>query len=101
MRLPQLTTRRLMVLVAMAGIVFALLARRERLLRHAQYHADRSVLMPPHGKLTFVGDRIFVQGAEVASVTPRRQWHTRMWFKYLRAARHPWLPVPSDPTPPE
>lgn len=95
MRMPRLTTRRLMVLVAFAGIVFALLARRERLLRQAEYHKARSVLISPQNQVKIVGDRFYVYGAATISMTPGRQWHTKMWFKYQRAARYPWLPGPS------
>jgi hypothetical protein len=97
----RMTTRRLMVLVALAGIVLALLARRERLLRQADYHKARSVLIAPQDKVKIVGDQFLVYDAATISMTPRRQWHTEMWFKYHRAARHPWLPVSPDPPEPK
>jgi hypothetical protein len=33
--------------------------------------------------------------------SPREAWHMELSAKYEKAARHPWLPVDSDPPEPE
>ncbi len=77
------TVRRMMVAVAIAAVVAGFLAgRRSRFLRIAAEHekAARSLMLH-----------------EGFFIPPRYFDETAMATKYLRAARHPWLPIASDP----
>jgi hypothetical protein len=88
MRLPRLTTRRLLVLVAVVGIVLG--AGQELRRRSARY---REISNRHFAALGFEGS------GSVWEPAPR--WHSAMWKKYDRLARYPWLPVEPDPPPPE
>ena len=84
MRLPRLTTRRLMVLVAVAAILAAGAVEGER--RRARFHELA----------------VYYSWRLLRSSTARHgAYFAMMRQKYLRAARYPWLPVPPDPPPPE
>jgi hypothetical protein len=93
MRIPSLTIRRLMVIVALAAAILAGCAvvtrRRARFERLASYHLSRTG--PAHWT-SFSGTRYD---------TAKGQWHHVLGVKYSDAARHPWLPVAPDPPEPE
>jgi len=93
MRLPRITTRRLMVLVAVAAIFAfgAVMVRKAREYRHAAArHAIKArIIELEAGPATISKDR------------ERAAYHSRMKGKYDRAASRPWLPVPPDPPPPK
>src|SRR5262245_18165273 len=104
MRLPRLTTRWLMVLVAVAGLVLGLAARRERLLRLATYHAvqaNRTMSVMADGKRVGPEDDLTRARSVSWRSTPRSQWHTRRSDEYRQAASRPWLPVPPVPPGPK
>lgn len=85
MRLPRLTTRRLIVLVAVAGIACALTERRAKSQRIALAHeAALQVLLDYEGFYSF---------------TPII-WHEEMRQKYFDAARRPWAAIAPDPPEP-
>jgi hypothetical protein len=87
MRLPRMTTRRWMIMIAVVAIVLGAIAideRRDRFRQLAAYH-DRVVqaLRPPY----------------VPQVNPRRvAYHRDLAAKYERAARYPWLPLEPEPS---
>jgi hypothetical protein len=84
---PRLTIRRLMVAVAIAGVLIAgwveVGRRCVRSLAIADHHswgADSAIGFISRGKIA---------------------WHGEMQAKYERAARYPWLPVSPDPPEPK
>ena len=89
MRLPRFTTRRLMVLVAIAGVVLG--AGQELRRRSSRYRAI-AIAHLPNSRHIF-GNRW--------ETSPQLDYHDAMFEKYDRLARYPWLPVPPDPPMPE
>jgi hypothetical protein len=95
---PRLTIRRLMVLVAIAGLILGaaipLLERRRRFARIMNSHwaeVDRWALKVGLFRPETIG----------RSPTAKVGWHAEMASKYRHAARYPWLPVWPDPPEPE
>src|SRR5689334_6051883 len=100
MRLPRFTTRRLMVLVALAALALGIYAsiegRRARFRRIAQYHLTRMI----------ANSTVRVNGNYTSYKrpgSPRERglyfYHRDLWMKYDEAS--PWLPVPPDQPMPE
>jgi hypothetical protein len=89
MRLPRMTTRRWMILVAVVGMaldLWVLLQRRtERFTRIAEYHESHDPYLRPRFSWY---------------IPPFEVWHHQMALKYRRAADEPWLPVAPDPPEP-
>jgi hypothetical protein len=119
MRLPRvrLTVRWLMVAVAIVALVAWLAPVR----RQQESYAARAAIYRRYaqsfrakyeGRSNVVFSHPFLRdgwcndsGPDIAA-TPelQREWAEyceRLASKYERAARYPWLPVPSDPPPPE
>jgi len=103
-RRPQITIGRLMILVAVVGVMAwgGVWAYRRWMLapafRHrARYHAQ-------HEKTTIIGVREpshTADATELAALTRTWQaYHSTMRQKYERAAACPWLPLPDDPPSP-
>ena len=98
MRFPRVrfTIRRMIVAVAIISLLIAALMeiqnRRARFLKIAQSHSSWE-----QDRLWFAGNGRVQElvGAE------RRRWRLEMGKKYLEAARHPWIPVSSDPPEPK
>jgi hypothetical protein len=102
MKLPRVrvTVRRLMIAVAVVGIVLGPLV----------YLGQRSRRF---GQISRVHVRAMSDGAIEAAKLKRRgdpraklayaraDYHQAMWLKYFHAARYPWLPVEPDPPVPE
>jgi hypothetical protein len=101
MRLPRLTVRRLMVGVAIIGLVLAMAVMvrrsgefREMAEQQAEYEA---------GSLAYADDargergdpQRVVRGEQMAA------YHRALKAKYARLARYPWLPVEPDPPEPD
>src|SRR5262245_7278887 len=102
MRLPRLTTRRLMVLVATVGIVLGLETRRVQFLDLASYHSEQAMQTMRfrcHG--VWITRDVFpdLPSGTEAYPTTQSDWHAGLADKYARAARRPWLPVAPDPPP--
>lgn len=100
MRLPRMTTRRWMVVVAiiglaMGGIVggFRMGRRRDDFLKRARYH--RSMEMAYR---TFRPTPTWVMTPRVSETTAH---YATMANKYRYAAQYPWLPVEPDPPEPQ
>lgn len=106
MQLPQMTTRRWMLAVAMAGAltgaerlgrrraVYRELAREHGAMEHLYLGfagTDRFPLDPG-------GDLCYGMTAESKA---QAEHHRRQRLRYERAARRPWLPVPPDTPEPE
>ena len=95
------TVRRLMVAVAIAGLIWGsglfILRRSERfrwLERHHDMRTSHHIITTPYYTALWngVGER----------VSPgKARWHVEMARKYDFAARFPFLPVPPDPPEPE
>ena len=100
MRLPRMTTRRWMVVAAVAALTVASVRLRERSLayrRQAEHHAwlvaSRDYVVVDMGGM--YGDnygRLSKRGIA---------YHSAMARKYRHAARYPWLPIEPDPPEPE
>ncbi len=97
MRLPRMTTRRWMVVVALVGLLMGgaiggirLKQRHDYFLSWARYHS------------AFEGYRRNVAQHDHDPVLARMIDHNAMMArKYREAARYPWLPVEPDPPEPE
>ena len=100
MKLPKVTTRRLMVAVAIVGLVLGALVYLGR--RSSRFR-----------QMSWVHERAMADGATEAAKLKRRgdpraslaydraNFHQAMRLKYFHAARSPWLPVGPDPPEPE
>jgi hypothetical protein len=97
-------TRRRMIAVALVALVLsAVLERRSRFLRLAEYHRSQVdgvlyVFVIPKPDRVCVDYWIDAQGRQISS--QQVQWHDRLSFKYRDPAARPWLPVEPDPPPP-
>jgi hypothetical protein len=91
MRLPRLTTRRLMALVVVVAILFAL-ATPWLTLDHKALVERRS---------NFMLQWFDHSRAETSCTGEKSAYHAAMARKYLFAAKHPRLPVLPDPPPPK
>jgi hypothetical protein len=98
MKLPRVrfTVRRLMVAVAVMGVVFGLyIASEQRAAEFRQraiHHTNEfSGCYSPEGLTT----------AQIGIILQRREYHQAMMVKYRWAARYSWLPVALDPPEPE
>ena len=124
MSFPRMTTRRWMIAVAVAGTAFAaartvyqynvclglavthasqeLDARAEAQykLREADYHNASAKTVPGRRGYDEM-DRASILRLQAADLMREANTHAWLKTKYERAARHPWLPVPPDPPPPE
>jgi hypothetical protein len=89
MRLPRMTTRRWMVVVAIFGLAIGL--SRWLWLRSVAFRR----LADLHNSQAMGG----IPGK--AKDFPKQLFHRKMGEKYSRAVRYPWLPVEPDPTEPE
>jgi hypothetical protein len=103
MRLPRVrfTILSMMIAVAVVGTVLgSIMERRARFLRLAEYHGSQVVGVS--GAIA-VGSEVWwdAQGNPLSpEQIERDRWHLHLWSKYSLAARHPWLPVDSDPPEP-
>jgi hypothetical protein len=100
---PRFTVRRLMVAVAVVGMVLGSgvevvrrwLLFRERAAQHAQLVMRGMCNNPMTG--TTVPD---FTPAEIEALR-QSEYHRRLYLKYRDAASYPWLPVAPDPPEPE
>jgi hypothetical protein len=107
------TTRRIVVVVAVIAMVlggFVNFIRRVRRFDDlASYHRSQIIGV---AQRNVIDDDGMIVGLEVSPVDVKgspvapgqqllNQWHARMFQKYLRAARRPWLDVQPEPTPSE
>jgi hypothetical protein len=107
------TTRRIVVAVAVIAMVLGGLVNFVRRVRRfdglASYHRLRIIGV---AQRSVIGDDGMIVGLELSPVdvkgkpvAPRQrllnQWHARMFQRYLRAARRPWLDVQPEPPPSE
>ena len=92
---PRCTVRRLMVAVAIVGVVLGvMIERNSRFRKLASLHqaeCEKLLKMPI----------IMFAGSSDDPVMRRLEWHYPMKLKYERAARYPWLPAAPDPPEPE
>jgi hypothetical protein len=94
MKLPRITLRRLMILVAAVAIPLALWGvlerRRIRFEQLSSYHRGLAgpAIWPTN------------EGAKPIFPTELGRWHHELAIRYAEAARRPWMPVEDDsPTP--
>lgn len=91
MRLPRVrfTVRRLMVAVAVVGLLFGMADRSRRFSAIADlyggYRVQASVTTPE----------------EIRQLKEWNAYRKAFYLKYRRAARYPWLPIESDPPEPK
>jgi hypothetical protein len=120
MRLPRMTMRRWMIVVAVVGIVLGLtieraaldhlgvalgavvgivlgvtIERRNRFRKIAAHHQAQ------FKKLASQGNIPLFAGSSDAPIVRRLEWHESMRLRYEDAARYPWLRVEPDPPEPE
>src|SRR5215813_6576698 len=111
MRLPRMTTRRWMIVVAAGAVVGAsarLATLRARFLLIARWRAEDAIDARDLAKFwddhaaqdTRSAEGSAYARAVAASARARAAWNDRMKRKYEQAARYPWLPVEPDPPPP-
>ena len=81
---PRFTVRRMMVAVAIGGVVSGVLTRAARFQQLSDYHRSRIILISPPDPRVY-----------------RTLYHMELANKYYYAARHPWLPVTPDPPEPQ
>jgi hypothetical protein len=94
MRLPRITIRRWLAVVAVVGIVLGVtIERRNRLRKIAAHHQAQ------FKKLVSQEHIILFAGSSDDPIMRRLERHESMRLKYEHAAREPWLSV--DPDPPE
>jgi hypothetical protein len=102
MRLPRFTVRRLMVAVAIVGVLLAavlgLERRREWLRRLSQRHESRAMVCDME---KLIGAMNRQPATWLANRQARLEYHKSLARKYRQAASHPWLPVAPDPPEPE
>jgi hypothetical protein len=100
MRLPRITIRRMMIVVALAGIALGLwtIKRRQEEFRElAGRHGYFAGMMGLDAwESREAGDHQRALNRE-----EKQAIHQRLQIKYARAARYPWLPVEPDPPAPE
>lgn len=96
MRFPdfRFTVRRLMVAVAIVGVVLAIWVGLER--RRARFER----LFSYHNGLTGPAYRRSFDPFRPGFRTAKGRWHHELSQKYGLAARNPWLPVAPDPPEP-
>jgi hypothetical protein len=103
------TIRRMMVVVAGAGIILGASVVLQR--RHARF-SELAVHHEASSQLRFIAQGevggshssrlLNGLGEELSGLSNARvEWHRRLGVKYRRAARSPWLPVEPDPPEPE
>jgi hypothetical protein len=100
MKFPRLTIRRLMVTVAIVGIVLGplvYLGRRSSRFKQMSWAHERAMSdgATEAAKLKRRGD------PQSKLAYARADFHQAMWLKYFHAARSPWLPVEPDPPEPK
>jgi hypothetical protein len=103
MRLPRMTTRRWMVVVALvaaviAGIRFA--ERRSYCLRQAELWSKGVSLANAEAELSIAETTGNMTSLARVCIEERDVCRLKE-LEYRRAARYPWLPVPTGPPPPE
>ena len=115
MRLPRFTTRRLMVLVAVVGIVLGVTVRLHRLRAGHEAHAAKFAEREALYRSMLAGfDRWVVKcrGLKTEddsetlrlrreSIVTGREYYAALRRKYDRATQYPWLTVPPDPPAPD
>ncbi|WP_406699785.1 hypothetical protein V5E97_13110 [Singulisphaera sp. Ch08] len=109
MRLPRFTTIRLMVLVAVVGLVLAtgigvnrLWQRRPAYVRLALKHNWREQeLRYAVSEGREFRSSVAATPARIAEMRRLAEHEATLAHKYLHAARYPWLPVSPDPPEPK
>jgi hypothetical protein len=95
MRLPRITIRRWLAVVAVVGIVLGVkIERRNRFGKIAADHQARFKKLVSQGHIPLFAD------SSDAPIVRRLEWHESMRLKDEHAARYPWLLVDPDPPPP-
>jgi hypothetical protein len=92
---PRLTVRRLMVVVAIAGVAWWTLLFVARKLQNLYFDESFAIRVWRHHEAR--------RHAEMAKTSKGRRaaFHVSMKAKWEDAAVHPWLPVKPDPSEPE
>ena len=114
MRLPRMTTRRWMVVVAVIGLLVGggvrLKRRRDYFLSLARSHAQKMPSSTAEGKALrsrfgstsrMSGEEILLLSRDFDRLRNRADHHAALRRKYERAARYPWMSVEPDPPEPE
>jgi hypothetical protein len=100
MKLPRMrfTVQKMMVIVAVIGLICFFLARSQRLHKTAKFH-EKLVLVGSKRVLCTIGPNATPVMADIP--TKEGWWHQEMKGKYELASKHPWFPVAPDPPEPK
>ena len=111
MRLPRMTTRRWMILVAVVAFSIAGVQMRRQAKRYreqAAFHALREGIFRRQADLerrarlsSLPVDLCGQQARYIALIPTFVEYHAELRRKYEYAARYPWLPIEPDPPKPE
>jgi hypothetical protein len=115
MRLPRMTTRRWMALVAVVGVILTgihLRRLRSEYLVLSAYCAAKEEISRAHAGWNHAsihrlaisansGEQLRVARKSWATEERRVEYFAGLKAKYARAAERPWLPVPPDPPEPQ
>ena len=91
---PRLTARRLMILVAVVGLVLGGLA----LVRRRRAYA---LTMVARYQEKLMDTRSWTTQVKFEAATPKWLYYRERYSKWRSAAASPWLPFEADPPPPE
>lgn len=84
----------ILAVVAVAGVLLALISRREHLRRLASFHQGRSYIGAGKTPCTVAGKTLTAY-----IPTDERWWHYEMRYRMEAAARRPWWPFNPGPLP--
>jgi hypothetical protein len=90
MKRPRFTVRRLMIAVAIVGVVLGVTIERHSRFRKIEAHHQ--------AEFQRIASEIpmFAVNESYDPLWRRLDWHERMRLKYARATYYPWLPVAPD-----
>src|SRR5262245_38118699 len=102
MRLPRMTTRRWMILVAVVGVSIQAIRWHVKWSRAYLWMAERRAVRKSFRTIVIRGEGPVRINHNGELVSPERdRWYAATSDKYYRAALFPWLPVEPDPPLPE
>jgi hypothetical protein len=93
-----MTTRRLMVVVAVVAMLMGEADIAQRLRRRRDEFASRAQW---HGEIVAAWNARWRPAPPGAATLRLMAYHGSLASKYWYAARYPWLPVEPDPSPPD
>lgn len=99
-RLPQITIRRAMIMVAALALFLAVGIQEWKWQRHREFQREAERHRDQESSYRLKSALPFLSNAQKASYERLAEYHARMRQKYLQAASDPWTPVEEEPEPP-